>query len=56
MLSKKYYKMFAELLKNYRTLTISKDDLIDNLSDLFKNDNSSFDSAKFKNAYWEEDR
>ena len=57
MLSKKYYRLIAKVIKNstikYHRLNksmINKDNLINDISIEFKRDNTLFNHAKFKDA------
>ena len=56
MLTRKYYKLIAKVIKDSSTLDtygdviVHKDDLINDLCDEFKQDNSLFDSDRFTSA------
>ena len=54
MLSRKYYKMIAEVIRDNTFFNnkrkLNKDTLINDLCAEFKTDNSSFDTSKFIDA------
>ena len=56
MLSRKHYRVIARVINNnitqdtYGDEHIHKDDLIDDLCKVFKQDNNLFDSTRFRRA------